>query len=41
MNTRMYIIPLSISGRLCWLDFKIHEVGYPEHLVIDGDIVFY
>jgi hypothetical protein len=32
---------MNIFERLSRLDLEIHEVGYQERLIIDGDIVFY
>jgi hypothetical protein len=34
-----YHICISTSERLSRLDFEIHEIGYQEHFIIDGDIV--
>jgi hypothetical protein len=41
MSTRhryAHSILLSTSEKLGQLDFEIHEVGYKEHLTIDGDV---
>jgi hypothetical protein len=41
INIRTYITLMNISEKLSQFDFKIHEVGHQEPIIIDGDVVFH
>jgi hypothetical protein len=37
-HTCAHHIFMNTSERLRWLDLEIYEVGYQEHLAVDGDV---
>jgi hypothetical protein len=36
--TYAHLTYMSISERLRWLNFEIHEINHQEHLAVDGDV---